>query len=84
MATAKSRNLTADATVSAHGAEAAQLDTLIPTCRGLYIGATGNLNVTMADGQTVTFNSVPVGILPIQVQQINSAGTSASSILVLY
>jgi hypothetical protein len=65
-----------------------------PTTRGLYVGATGNIAVRMADrspttpggsGSTVTFASVPAGsILPIQVDQVLLTGTTASSILALY
>lgn len=79
-------NRTADATVSAHGAVAVVPNdtTVIPTTRGLYIGATGNLKVTMADGTVATFASVPVGVLPVQVQIVWAAGTVASSILALY
>lgn len=80
------RTLSADGTVSAHGAVAVVKSdvTVIPATRGLYIGATGNLVVTMADGQTpITFNSVPVGIFPIQVTQVLNA-TTASSIVALY
>lgn len=79
-------NRTADATVSAHAAVAVVKSdaTIIPVTRGLYVGATGNLVVTMADGQTpITFNSVPVGIFPIQVTQVLNA-TTASSIVALY
>lgn len=77
---------TADATVSAHGAVAVVTSdtTVIPTTRGLYIGATGNLKVTMADGTVVVFASVPVGILPVQVQIVWAASTTASSIIALY
>jgi hypothetical protein len=77
---------TSDATVSAHGAVAVVKSdsTIFPTTRGLYIGATGNLVVTMADGQTpITFASVAVGILPIQVTQVLNA-TTASSVVALY
>jgi hypothetical protein len=82
------RYLTSDATVSAHGAYAVtpadNTDLTNGVTRGLYIGATGNLSVVMADGMTVTFSSVPVGILPVQVIRVRSSSTTASSILALY
>lgn len=76
----------ANNTVSAHGAVAVTTSdaTVFPVTRALYIGSTGNLAVRMADGQTVTFASVPVGIFPIQVDMVLSTGTVASSILALY
>lgn len=80
-------HLSANATVSAHGAEAATLDdnAEIPVTRGLYIGTGGDISVTMADGQTLTFVSVPTGtILPIQVSKIRSTGTTADWIVALY
>lgn len=54
------------------------------TCRALYIGTTGNVKVTMANGNEVTFSSVAVGILPISVKLVWSTGTTASNILALY
>lgn len=76
----------ANATVPAHGATSVTPSdaTEFPVCRALYIGTTGNLAVRMADGQTVTFASVPVGIFPIQVDMVMSTNTTASSILALY
>lgn len=77
---------TADATASAHGAVLVTPSdsTVIPVCRGMYIGGTGNLNVRMADGQTVLFTAVPIGIFPIQVDQVLFTSTTATLILALY
>lgn len=77
---------TANATVSAHGAVAVTPNdsTVFPVCRALYIGGTGNLAVRMADGQTVTFASVAVGIFPIQVDQVLATNTTATSIVAMY
>lgn len=47
--------------------------------RGIYVPTSGNVTVVMAgkgnlDSNTVTFNSVPAGvILPIRVRQITAA-----------
>lgn len=57
---------------------------LIPTTRGLYVGTAGNIVVTMASGSDATFNSVPVGVLPVQVQRVKSTNTTASNIVALY
>lgn len=77
----------ANATVAAHGAVAVTTDdsTEIPTTRSLYIGVGGNIKVTMADGQVITFSNVVGGsILPVQVDIVWSTGTTASSIIALY
>lgn len=76
----------ANATVSAHGAVAVTPSdvTILETTRALYVGGTGNINVTMADGQTVLFTAVPVGIFPVQVSQVLSTSTTATNIVALY
>ena len=80
-------HLSANATVSAHGADLLpHSDTQdVPVTRALYIGGTGNVHVTMADGQTVTFEAVPQGmILPIQISRLWTTNTTASYIIGLY
>lgn len=52
--------------------------------RGLYIGTSGNVKVITANGETVTFTNVPVGILPVRVTRVFSTGTTASGIVGLY
>lgn len=76
----------ADATVSAHDARTVTTSdsTVIPVTRALYVGTTGNINVRMADGTTVLFSNVAVGIFPIQVDQVLSTSTTASNIVALY
>lgn len=79
-------HLSANATVGAHGAEPVVLsDTVeIPVTRALYVGVGGDIKVTMADGQVVTFVGVPTGIiLPIQVSKVMLT-TAATDILALY
>jgi hypothetical protein len=50
--------------------------------KGLYVGTTGAVKVTMYDGSEVTFTAVPAGaILPIVVKIVWSTGTTASTIL---
>lgn len=50
----------------------------------LYVGGTGDVAVTMFDGQTVTFSSVPGGsILPIRVTKVLAA-TDATNIITCY
>lgn len=79
--------LSADATVSAHKASAvtpSDVTVYAQPTRALWIGASGNITVDMADGgAAVTFVGVQ-GLLPIQVTRIYAAGTSAASIVALY
>ena len=52
--------------------------------RYVYVGTTGNLKVTMRDGTTVTFTSVPAGtVLPIRAKVIWATGSTASNIVAL-
>lgn len=55
--------------------------------RAIYVGASGNLAVTMVSETTntfVTFTSVPAGsILPIRAKRVSTAST-ANSIVGLY
>ena len=76
----------ANATVAAHGAKVVTPSdsTILEITRGLYIGSTGDVVVTMADGDNVTFSAVPTGVvLPIQVSKVKAA-TTATLILALY
>lgn len=44
------------------------------TTRALFVGGAGNITVTMAGGQSVTFTGVPAGaILPICVTHVTAA-----------
>lgn len=53
-------------------------------CRALYVGGTGNVAVTMWDGETVTFNSVAAGDrLPIRVRAVLNSGTTATGLIAL-
>jgi len=54
--------------------------------RGIYIGAAGDLKVTLAqDRSTVTFTALSVGVIhPIAASRIWATGTTATGILGLY
>jgi hypothetical protein len=53
--------------------------------RAIYVGAAGNVKVTMRGAGEVTFVNVAAGtILPISVTHVWSTGTTASSMLGLY
>lgn len=78
----------ADATVSAHSAEAVTPSdsTVLKPTRGLYIGTAGDVKVDMAErGTAVIFAGVQAGtLLPVQVTKVYSADTDATDILALY
>lgn len=78
---------TADATVGAHDARVVTPSdaTVFNVTRGLYVGGLGDVAVRMADGTSVTFSNVANGtLLPLQVDQVLSTGTTATLILALY
>lgn len=59
--------------------------TIIEPTRGIYVGSGGDIAVKFTDGGTVTLVGAVTGtILPIQVVQVLSTGTSASSLVALY
>jgi hypothetical protein len=48
----------------------------------LYVGVTGNLRVTTAEGSDVLFPAVPAGfVLPVRVTRVWATNTVASSIV---
>jgi hypothetical protein len=54
-------------------------------CRGLYVGATGDLSLLGAGGTSVTFTAVNAGtILPVGPVRVNQTGTTATAIVALY
>ena len=53
--------------------------------KGLYVGVTGNVNVTMQDGSVALFVAVPAGvILPIFHVLVQSGSTTAGSMIALF
>jgi len=51
----------------------------------LYVGGAGNVAVTTAGGDVVTFTAVPVGtILPVKTSLVMSTNTTATLILGLW
>jgi hypothetical protein len=58
---------------------------LAVTSRALFVGGAGNIAVTMAGGQSITFTGVTAGaVLPIRVSRILSTGTTATSIVAVW
>ena len=62
-------------------------DSNLPTLatKGLWVGGAGNVKVGTVNGNTVTFNSVPAGILlRIQAKRVYATGTTATNIVALW
>ena len=58
---------------------------LIALTKGVYVLVGGDLAVTMAEGETVTFSAVPSKTyLPISVRRIWQTGTTATFITALW
>lgn len=49
--------------------------------RAVYVGGQGDLRVTLAGGEDITFRSAPVGWHPIRVQRVWATGTTAADIV---
>jgi hypothetical protein len=59
-------------------------DELLYVARCLWISGDGNLKVTTAGGEIVTFNNVtPGNVPPVRVRQVWATGTTATGILAL-
>lgn len=55
---------------------------LAKVARGVYIGSSGDLRVTLEKGTTVTFTALSGGIIhPIAAKRIHATGTTATNIL---
>ena len=53
--------------------------------RGIYLGGSGDVVVTMADGMDVTFKSLAAGVIhPISVTKVKATGTTATNIVAVY
>lgn len=51
----------------------------------VYVGATGNVKVNTAQGDTVTFSNVPSGgVIPVQVTRVWATGTTATNMVRIY
>lgn len=56
-------------------------DDLAHVSRSIWVGTGGDLTVTMAGGQTVTYAGLPAGLYPFRVSRIHATGTSADDIV---
>lgn len=58
---------------------------LTTVSRYIYVGGTGNLKLTTVTGETVTFESIPVGtVLRIAAKLVFSTGTTATKLVAMY
>lgn len=55
-----------------------------PATKGIWVGGTGAIKVDMVGGDTVTFNSVPVGLFRIQAKRVYATGTTATNLVALF
>jgi hypothetical protein len=63
------------------------LDQPLPSYGVIYVGAPGSVSVVTAQGTTVTFTGLLAGsVIPVQVRQVASAGTTvaAASLIAIY
>ena len=69
-----------DAVVITPGASA-----MANRCRAIYVGGTGDLNVTTVGGTTTLFSAVPAGtIIPVRCTHILSTSTTATLIVAMF
>jgi hypothetical protein len=61
-------------------------NTFAQVCRGIYVGTTGDVVVTMVDGgNDVTFKTVPAGaILPVSAIRVKNTSTTASNMVAFF
>ena len=52
--------------------------------RALYVGAPGDLRLTLASGDTVTLANMAAGFVPLRVARVHASGTTASSIVAVW
>jgi len=58
---------------------------VIKHTRGLWIGTTGSITITMMNGVDVPFVGINAGtLLPFQCTAVKATGTTASNIVALY
>jgi hypothetical protein len=57
----------------------------LPTPSVIYVGGAGNIKITTAQGDEVTFFGVPSGqVIPVQVIRVWNTGTTATDLLRIY
>lgn len=58
------------------------VDDLPQVTRAIYVGTAGNLAVTLASGDEVTFINLPSAtLLPVRVARVKATGTTATDLV---
>ena len=73
-----------DAATSVQAVVTSDTQALAADCKGLWVGGTGNVVVTMWDGTTATFTAVPAGTLLKVSPKLVKAATTATLIIALF
>lgn len=67
-----------------YGTVLTKSDSTIVSCRGLYVGGAGNLNIKTLNGDTVLLTGALVGtVYPIAITQLLSTSTTATLVACL-
>lgn len=61
----------------------AALDTDVPTCRAFSLAVGGDVDVITKRGEARVL-TLPAGVIPLQIKRINSAGTTATGLVLYY
>ena len=57
-------------------------DTAPQQYRGVYVGVTGDVTITVQGNKQILFKSVPAGvIIPVETLLVNATGTTATSLV---
>jgi hypothetical protein len=69
-----------------HAAEVTPSDTadLTVASRALYLGNSGDLRITLASGDTVTFRGIGPGWVPTRTTRVHATGTTAANIVAVW
>lgn len=71
--------------VTPNDSTALQYNGVATVTRAIYVGADGNLSLTMADGANVTFTGVKGGgTYPFRASKVLATGTTSTNIVALY
>jgi hypothetical protein len=55
------------------------------TTKGLYLGVSGDVKITLSSGSIVAFKGLSSGVIhPIAVKRVHATGTTATDILAVY
>lgn len=68
--------------ISSRDIRAITLDAVLPSHRGIWVGGTGNVAVTLQNGAVITISGVQAGtLLPLEAVKVNTTNTTATNLL---